>query len=185
MGLPVLYDLAAAHHHHAVREPAHDREVVRDQQQALALRLELGELVEDTCLDGDIECRGRLVRDDDLRSGGDRGCDERALPQPARELVRIPPRAQRRLRHSDLIQQPEHALVAATRRADPVHLECFADLRPDPAERIERAECILEHQADAGAADLSPAVLIEGPEVPVTPPQLGGEDGRATPRDAE
>ena len=50
--------------------------------------LQLGEQVEDLGLHGDVERRGRLVGDQDLRVGGDRRGDEDALQHAAGQLVR-------------------------------------------------------------------------------------------------
>ena len=51
-------------------------------------RLQLGEQVEDRGLHRDVERRGRLVADDDLRVAGERARDRDALLQAARELRR-------------------------------------------------------------------------------------------------
>ena len=50
-------------------------------------RLQLDEQVEDRRLDGDVERRGRLVADDELRVAGERARDRDALLQAARELA--------------------------------------------------------------------------------------------------
>ena len=52
----------------------------------LLLRLQLDEQVEDRRLHGDVERRGRLVADDELRVAGERARDRDALLQPAGEL---------------------------------------------------------------------------------------------------
>ena len=72
-----------------VGDVAHDAEVVGDEEvRDLLLRLELDEQVEDRRLDGDVERRGRLVADDELRVAGERPRDREALLEPARELAR-------------------------------------------------------------------------------------------------
>ena len=53
------------------------------------LRLQLDEQVEDRRLHRDVERRGRLVADDELRVAGERARDRDALLQAARELHRL------------------------------------------------------------------------------------------------
>ena len=55
--------------------------------------LQRGQQVEDLRLDGDVERGGRLVGDQQRRIAGERHGDGRALAHPAREFMRILPRA--------------------------------------------------------------------------------------------
>jgi hypothetical protein len=70
---------------------AHDREVVRDQQQAeREPAREVDEQVRHLGLRGRIEGCERLIEDEHGRIRGQRAGDRDSLPLPAAELVRIP-----------------------------------------------------------------------------------------------
>ena len=63
-----LDDLAEIHHRDPVGDVADDGEVVRDEEIGeVELLLQLDQKVEDLRLDRDVECRDRLVGDDELR----------------------------------------------------------------------------------------------------------------------
>jgi len=88
---------AEVHDRDDVGDVAHDREVVRDQQQAERKPArEVDEQVRDLCLRGRIEGCERLVEDEDRRIRGQRAGDGNSLPLPAAELVRIADRGARR-----------------------------------------------------------------------------------------
>ena len=90
LGEAELHQPAEVEHGDPVGDVAHDPEVVGDEEVGdLLLRLELDEQVEDRRLDGDVERRGRLVADDELRVAGKRPGDREALLQPARQLPRL------------------------------------------------------------------------------------------------
>ena len=59
-----------------------------EQRQAEPL-LQIAQQVEDLRLDRDVERRRRLVGDEQRRLARERQGDQRALPQAARELVRV------------------------------------------------------------------------------------------------
>ena len=61
--------------------------------------------LQDLVLDGDVERRGRLVGQQQLRPAGQRDRDHRALPHAAGELVRIVVEPPLRVRDADLVQQ--------------------------------------------------------------------------------
>src|SRR3984885_2622679 len=72
-----------------VREVAHDPEVVADEQIAhLLSALKVVQEVEDRGLDRDVESRGWLIADNDLRVARARPRDRDALLEAARELRR-------------------------------------------------------------------------------------------------
>jgi hypothetical protein len=79
-----LDNLSAVHHQHARGDFGDDAEVVRDEQDREAESLlQVGEQLEDLCLDGHVE-RGRgLVGDEQRRIHHERHRDEHALPHAA------------------------------------------------------------------------------------------------------
>ena len=98
-----LLDLAAGiHDHHPLRDLGHHAEIVGDQHDGGAdAVLQVAHQVEDLRLDGDVERRGRLVGDQQLRVAGQRHGDHHPLAHAARELVRIFAHPARRLRDAD------------------------------------------------------------------------------------
>ena len=95
----LLDHLRGVHHGHVVGHFGHDAQVVGDQQDRHAhLALQGPQQIQDLGLDGDVEGRGRLVGDQQLRVAGEGHGDHHPLPHAAGELVRIvaePPLAAR------------------------------------------------------------------------------------------
>ncbi len=83
-------DFAGIHHRDLVADFGDDAEIVGDQDdRSAACRLQLAHQIEDLRLQGDVECCGWLVRDQQHRIAGQRHRDRHALAHSARELVRI------------------------------------------------------------------------------------------------
>jgi hypothetical protein len=84
IGRALLDDARRVHHVHAVGVARNDPEIVRDHdhRDAEPARQLLHQL-EDLCLDGDIEGRGRLVRDDEFRIAREPDRDHHALAHAA------------------------------------------------------------------------------------------------------
>jgi hypothetical protein len=84
-GRCLLDDLAGVHHGHIVANLGHNAEVVGDQDDTRPGFLpQLDEKVKDLRLDGDIERRRRLVRDQKRRRTGQRHGDHDTLAHAAR-----------------------------------------------------------------------------------------------------
>src|SRR5690554_5927088 len=82
-----LDDLSTEHDVHAVTETGHDREVVGDEKQrSPQLSDTVVQRSKHAALDGGIQCRCRLVRDDHFGSFGQCNRDEHTLPHSAAEL---------------------------------------------------------------------------------------------------
>ena len=91
---------------HAVGHLADDAEVVGDEEERHAeARLEVPEQLQDLRLDGDVERRRRLVRDQEIGLVGERHRDHHPLPLAARELVRIRVQAPLGLGQPDEVQE--------------------------------------------------------------------------------
>ena len=83
-----LDHLAGVHHGHPIAQLGDQAEVVRDEQdRAPHLVLQLAQELDDLRLERDVERRGRLVRDQQVRTRDQRERDADALAHAARELV--------------------------------------------------------------------------------------------------
>jgi hypothetical protein len=120
-----------------------------DEQEADArLTPEARQQAQNLRLDGDIECGGRFVEDQECGAASQRRGDQRTLFHPPRELVREgagnlgrvvdPHRAQRDLGAAERLRQ---------RQAKMLHHR-LGDLAADAQCRVERGERILKHRAD-------------------------------------
>jgi hypothetical protein len=70
LGIAQLHQAAEVEHGDAIRQVAHDAEVVRDEKVGdLLVGLQLGEQVEDRRLDRDIERRCRLIAGEAVQNG--------------------------------------------------------------------------------------------------------------------
>jgi hypothetical protein len=130
-------------------------QVVGDEQHRGAeLGRQLLEVVQDPPLHGHVERRGRLVRDQQLRPGGEADRDQRTLPHAAGELVRVLLGAASRIRQPGLGQQLGHPLVGLLAGAgEPVGLQRLTDLVADAPHRVEVGHRVLRDQADLPTAD--------------------------------
>ena len=89
LGRPDLHHPAEVEHHDPVRQVPDHPQVVRDEQVRDPLGfLQVGQQVEDGGLHRDVERRGRLVADHDLRAAGERARDRDPLLEPAGQLAR-------------------------------------------------------------------------------------------------
>src|ERR1700730_9125030 len=85
-----LDNAAQIHHRDTVGDVLDDLEIVADEEIGqIQPALQIEQEVEDLAAHGDIERRGRLVEDDDVRRDRDRAGDADALALPTAQLVRI------------------------------------------------------------------------------------------------
>ena len=78
------------HHEHAISYITDDRKVVRDEEQGEPeFGLEVGEEIENLCLDGYVQRRHRLIADHEFRFEHEGSRDAYTLSLAAREFVRI------------------------------------------------------------------------------------------------
>ncbi len=95
-----LDDAPCVHDRDIVAQISHDRDVVRDQQQAEVQRLlQLAENSQHLVLDDDIQCGHRLVGDQHLRGQRQRHGNHDPLLHPAGQLVRVQARSARLQAH--------------------------------------------------------------------------------------
>ena len=114
---------------------------------------QLPQQAQDLLLGGDVERRGRLVRDHQARGAGERRGDQQPLPLAAGELVRVA--LQRRLRIGQLHAArtaPAAGRDGVRRSARGVPAHRLQQLRTDGEERVQRQVGILRNEADAAAS---------------------------------
>ena len=174
-----LDDLARPHHDDPVGQPAHDPEVVADHQHGRPPVAQRAQPVDDDPLHLGVERGGRLVGHDQLGPDSEGGGDERPLAQPARQLARAGAEPSLRVGHAHLGERLQGPLPPLTGREAGVQPERVVDLPADRAERVERDERVLQHQAHPGAAHPTPGTLAEAGEVGVAERQAAGVDRAA------
>jgi hypothetical protein len=132
-----LDDTAEIHYHDAVADMPHDVEVVGDKEVGqVELAPQIGEQVQDLRLDRFVECRHRLVEDQQPRLERQRAGDVDPLPLPAGQLVRIAAGEESRTQ-PDLVEQNFSALARGLR------LQAFGGARTkgdDVADRGARVQ---------------------------------------------
>ena len=100
-----------------VRDGGSDSEIVRHEKHREPAALGLGpDETEDLRLDGDVQRRRRLIRDQDLGIARERRGDEHALAHATAELVGVAPQVVAGIRDADLL---EERCGAAPRIASP------------------------------------------------------------------
>ncbi len=151
---PRLDDPRGVHHGHALARLRDDREVVRDEHDRHArLAAQAREQVQDLILDRHVERGRRLVAEQQLRLAGERDRDHDALPQAARELVRVGRGSAARGRgRRPAAAARARARAPALRALPEPHARPLGDLLADAHHRVERRHRLLEDHADAVAA---------------------------------
>ena len=113
VGRSAFHNLAAPHHIGAVRKPAHDAEIVRDEHDGHAEPfLQIGKEFEDLGLHRHVESCRRLVGDQHVRVVGKRHRDHHPLALAAGHLMRIGIDATRRIGDADELQKFDGARSA-------------------------------------------------------------------------
>ena len=153
---PLLDDLAAVHDADGIGDAPDDAEIVGDEQQAHAEpSADIRQQRQDLRLHGNVERRGRLVRDQKIRLVGERHRDHHALALAAGQLMRIALQPGFRLGNTDLRQQFERPRPRLRPANAIVQGKDLADLRLDRVQRIERGHRLLEDDRDIVAADFT------------------------------
>ena len=162
----LLDDLARVHDDDTRRRLGHYAQVVRDEQHRHGrARAQRRQQLENLRLDRDIECGGRLIRDEERGREHQRHPDHHALPHSTGELMRIRVRALRRIRNAHGAEHLDRTrpCIAATDRL--VHARNLGQLRPHRKHRIERRHRLLKDHRDAIAPNSSHRFVVERQEI--------------------
>ena len=106
-------------------------------------------------MNGDVERRRRLVRDQQRRIACQRHRDHHTLPHSARKLVRIIVHARSGIGNPHELQHPNRPIECFLLRNVFVLEHHFHNLHADGEYRVQRSHGLLEDHADLFATDLA------------------------------
>ncbi len=162
-------DLATAHNGDAVSEMANNSKIMCDQDHGHAKTLlQRLQKIEDLCLDRHVECRSRLIRNQNIRFVGERHGNHDTLALPTGKLVRIAVDTPLRFRNPHKLEELEHACTRLSFAAAPMVNDRLGDLRADPVKRIKRRHGLLENHGDFRPADVIQFIDRQADELPST-----------------
>ena len=151
----LLDDPAGVHDDDAVADLPHDGDVVADEEQRrVLLALHLLEEGQDLRLDGDVERRGRLVRDDQPRGAHQAHADHGPLAHAAGELERVLPRPALGVADAHGVEPVHRAGERALAVQPLVVAGDLGQLGADPHGGVEGGHRVLEDHRQRGAQQL-------------------------------
>ncbi len=140
---------------------------------------------QDLGLDRDVERRGGLVGDQELRVVDQRHRDHRPLAHPAGELVRVLVHAALRIGDPDQPQQLDRPPPGRLLGDVLVSEDRLEDLLADLVERVERGQGVLEDHRDLVAAHAAQLLGVELVQVLALEHDAAGDLGVRRPGQAE
>ena len=168
-GQAELHQIAAIHHRHLVGNVGDHAHVMGHQHAAhLTLFAEGADKLEDLILNGDVECCGRLIGDDQLRIAGERDGDNHPLTHATGKLVRILFDAQLRLRDTHRPHQLQCLGKSGFAREVGIGQNGLHQLMLNGEQRVEGGHGVLEDEPDTGTTDGPHLVLaLAGDELAI------------------
>ncbi len=146
------------------------------------------EVIEDTALDSDVQCRGRLVRDEEFRVRSEPDGNQHALTHTTRELVRELLRAPLGIRQSRLFEDLGNTRAHLGACHHVVGLEGLLHLGTHAPHRIEVRHRVLRDHANTISSQRHPFLLglvgdiasveLDGPAGHLSRPGKQADDGR-------
>ena len=153
-GVGVFHHPAGIHDGDMLGHLGDDPEVVGDEEdRGPGFRLEFVHEVQDLGLDGDVERRGRLVGDHQLRVAGERHGDHHALAHAAAHLVRVVVDALLGRRDADQLEHIDRPFARRRARELLVQADDLLHLVAHRVGRVEGGHGLLKDHGDAVAAD--------------------------------
>ena len=161
-GRPLLGDAGGIHDDDAVGVTGDHAEIVSDDDQRdVELARQILHQFENLRLNGDVERRGRLVRDDELRIAGQSDRDHHALAHAAGKLMRILVEPAHRVGDADQLHQFDGARRRFLVGHAEMDLQRFLDLQADREDRIQRGHRLLKDHRDVATANLAHLLVVE------------------------
>ena len=166
LAIGLFNDATLLHHTHTMGDAPYQVEVVADQQQGHAQpRLQLLEQFQDLQLHGDIQRRGRLVGNQQLRLVGQGHGDHHPLALAAGQLMGQGLEAFVRFGDTHQLQQFQRALGGDRAGQALVQAEHLVDLFFDGVQRVQRGHRLLEDHRNPIAAYMPQGLLFKRQQV--------------------
>ena len=174
---PGFHRLARVHDHDVVGHPGHHAEIVRDHDDGGAgLLLRLVQHLKDLGLDGDVQGRRRLIRDQDARVVGDGDRDHDALAHAAGEFVREGFQPVLGAGDSHHGQEVDGAgFLGFPAHGGVVDGERFDDLGAHGKHRCEGRQGVLEDHRELVAAVFAHGLIAQSEQLPALEPDGPGD----------
>ena len=153
-------DTTLAHHDQMLGALGGQAQIVSDEKNGGAeFRSQTVEVVEDLTLDGDVERRRRLVRDQEFRTSGQPDRDQCALTHTARELVRVLAQPTLGFGEAGLLEQFGGPNLGCLALGNSVGGQSFLDLEAHFPHGIQIRHRVLRNQTDLAAPDVDEVLL--------------------------
>ena len=168
-----LYQPAIAHDSDTVGNLRDHAHVMGDEQhRGAVIALQVADQGEDLLLRGDVERRGRFVRNQQFGFEHQRHRDHDALALPARQPVRIGGKDALDVRQPDMLHHRQNLLAPGTGVEIGMDAQHLVDLAADRDHRVERRHRLLKNHRHPGGTQLT------------QPPVAGGQQFLADQLDA-
>ena len=152
-------NLAVVHHAHPIGQLAHDAQIMGDKQDRQSQTcLQVLEQGQNLCLNGDIQRRGRLVGNQQVRIVGQGHGDHHPLALTAGQFMRQSIQAPRRIGQTDQLQQFQNPCPQPRPTQALVQDQGFTQLPLDGMQRVQRGHRLLKHHGNLVAANLAQAL---------------------------
>ncbi len=152
----VFDDAPFVHDGNFVGDFSNDAEVVRNEDERHLVRaLQLPQELQNRCLNGHVESRGRLIGNEEIGLAADCHGDHDTLFLPTGELVGIAVEDQLRVREPNLLEELNCPLPCLLPAHTAVEHERFHDLLSAAEDRVQRGHGFLEDHGDV----VSPILL--------------------------
>ncbi len=186
IGVAVLDHISAVHHQDVLAELGDDAEVVGDQDnRGAGLLLQVVHQLEHLRLDGNVQRRGRLVGDQELRVTRQSHGDHHALAHAAGKLMGIVAKTLFRSRNAHFLEHLDGAIARLPLSQVQVQPHRLGDLFADRQHRVERGHRILEDHRDLIAANLAHlALALVGQVLPEQFDAIARDGSRCRPANA-
>src|SRR5205085_672760 len=152
----LLENFSRVHDYDVIRHSRYDAKIVRDENDARACILfQLLYQLKNLRLNGHVQRRRWLVRNQKLRLARERHGNHHALSHAARKLMRVAARTRSRVRYADGFQHLDGVLVCLLSGMSKMKFRYLHQLTRDAHERVERSHRVLKDHRYALAANLS------------------------------
>ena len=163
-------------HHHPLGGFCHHAHIMGDQHQTHAVvALDRHQKIQNLRLNGHIQCRGRLVGNQQFGLGGQSHRNHHALAHAARQLVRKSTQAPLGIGDADRFQQFDGAAAAGGTVQTQMGFQTFANLEPHGEAGVQAGHRLLEDHRNIAAHGAATLAVRQGQQIqPLEPHDIGG-----------